>query len=59
MSSEGENAPIEGVPSELDYFENTAFQTAIVSEYDQEINPTGNVTDGGPIEFVIKGAKLI
>ena len=59
MSSEGENAPIEGVPSELDYFENTAFQTAIVSEYDQEINPTGSVTDGGPIEFIITGANLI
>ena len=43
----------------MDYFENTALQTAIVSEYDQEINPTGSVTDGGPIEFIIKGANLI
>ena len=59
MSTEGVNGPIEGVPSEFDYFENTAFQTAIVSEYDQQINPTGSVHDGGPIEFVITGANLI
>ena len=53
MSREGEKAPINGVPSELDYFENTAFQTAIVSEYDQDISPNGSVQDGAPIEFVI------
>ena len=44
---------------ELDYFEKTAFQTAIVSEYDQEINPTGSVQDRLPIEFVITGTNLI
>ena len=59
MSTEADNAPIEGVPSELDYFEKNAFQTAIVSEYDRDINPTGALQEGSPIEFIITGADRL
>ena len=47
---------MEGMLSELDYFEPQVMQMSVVSEYDRYFNPIQTITEGGPIEFFIRGA---
>lgn len=47
---------MEAVPSELNLFESAAIQTAIISEYERDINPIATLQPGAPIEFLIRGA---
>ena len=47
---------VEGLPSELDYFEPSMYQSSILAEYDRDFNPLSTITQGAPIEFFIRGA---
>lgn len=47
---------MEGMLSELDYFEPQVMQMSVVAEYDRYFNPIQTIVDGGPVEFFIRGA---
>ena len=46
---------MEGMLSELDYFEPQVMQMSILSEYDRYFTPTQAIVEGAPFEFFVKG----
>ena len=47
---------MEGMLSELDYFEPPVLQLCINSEYDRAFGVGQTIVQGGPIEFYVRGA---
>ena len=48
---------MEGLPSELDYFEPSLLQSSIVEEYDIDKGPSATLSDGQPIDFSFPGSS--
>ena len=50
---------MEGMLSELDYFEPPVLQLCINSEYDRAFGVGQTIVQGGPIEFYVRGADVL
>ena len=49
-------AAMEGMLSELDYFQPAVTQLSVNAEYDRVFGPGQTIVQGGPIEFFVRGA---
>ena len=47
---------MEGLLSELDYFEPNVRQLSIMGDYDRVFGTGKTIVQGGPIEFFVRGA---
>ena len=47
---------MEGLLSELNYFESSVMQLSINAEYDRVFGTTQAIVQGSPIEFYVRGA---
>ena len=50
---------MEGLLSELDYFQPQVMQLSVNSEYDRVYGPGQTIVQGAPIEFFVRGADGI
>ena len=50
---------MEGLLSELDYFEPNVMQLSVMGDYDRVFGTGQTLVQGGPIEFFIRGADEV